>query len=265
MIPPVRLCFFHRAFYAPAYPPLPDLRRRRPRQRPICAAITASNPPEPDLRHRRPRQPPDLRTRRNHLRPARHHPCRRGWRQAGGSTRSARGLRRPAGAGSRRGAWDDMGAPPTMRPPAMLRWDAVARALAATTLLASAPAARRERGTGPSPPSCTTPSPFTGVTTGSLPRSLDVLIRSLPAMPLPHTTRAAVIRDTSLRPHGRTTAFSLRTIAEDRVLHVLPLWMRGPRAAPGWWCHGRRRSQLPRKTCSFFNPDSSCSTSHIWA
>ena len=162
----------------------------------------------------------------------------------------------------------------------VLRWDAVSWALAATTLLASASAAvrlsaspippspsfvmfhltrssvpqRRERGTGPSPPSCTTPSPFTGVTTGSLPRSLDVLIRSLPAMPLPHTTRAAVIRDTSLRPHGRTTAFSLRTIAEDRVLHVLPLWMRGPRAAPGWWCHGRRRSQLPRKTCSFFNP-----------
>ena len=99
----------------------------------------------------------------------------------------------------------------------VLRWDAVSWALAATTLLASASAAvrlsvspippspsfvmfhltrssvprRRERGTGPSPPSCTTPSPFTVVTTGSLPPSLDVLIRSLPAMPLPHTTRVA--------------------------------------------------------------------------
>jgi len=105
----------------------------------------------------------------------------------------------------------------------VLRWDAVSWALAATTLLASASAAvrlsvspippspsfvmfhltrssvprRRERGTGPSPPSCTTPSPFTVVTTGSLPPSLDVLIRSLPAMPLLPTTRAAVTRATS--------------------------------------------------------------------
>ena len=116
----------------------------------------------------------------------------------------------------------------------VLRWDAVSWALAATTLLASASAAvrlsaspippspsfvmfhltrssvprRRERGTGPSPPSCTTPSPpscmtpspFTVVTTGSLPPSLDVLIRSLPAMPLPPTTRAAVTRATSSSP-----------------------------------------------------------------